>query len=117
VLRWYPGYRLEDFYRKSFVDGGVTKDQLLFMFESGDKERYSDQKFAAALQGVDLDGETGATPGSQPPKAAPVQKGDGMLFGSPEDYENMTQEEREAQTTQMMKHWRNFSLVNNPRGR
>ena len=57
MLRHYPAYRLEDFYSKKFVDGGVTYAQLLFLYNEADDASYNKQKFLAALRGIDLDAE------------------------------------------------------------
>ena len=96
----------------------MTRDQLLFLFESGDKERYNDQKFAAAIRGVDLDSEAAKDAGQSSPSAtsATSREGSGvMAFGCPGDYDHMTQEEKEEKTRQMMQHWKGFSLVGTPK--
>jgi len=90
----------------------VTRGQLIYLFESADKERYNDQKFEAAIQGVDLEsGESSGKKGSQ------VLTGDNaFVFKSQEEYAEMSEEERKAATDRMMSHWKNFNLASSPKG-
>jgi len=116
VMRTYPTYRLEDFYRKSFIQGGLTLDQVVFLFESYDSSRYDDQRFMAAIHGIDMDAaeEDGVKPTAQQPvsKALPksttnVEKP--FLFRDPADYANMSEDERAAETRKMMGFWKPFA--------
>lgn len=119
-MRWYPGYRLDAFYLKTFLQGGVTYDQALFLFESGDSDRYNQQCFLAALQGVDL--IASKDEGAQGAKSAKIpvvypENSTNYSFQDPAVYAEMTKEEQTAETERMMKYWKNFSLHTSPRSR
>jgi len=68
------------------------------LFEHAQKREYDTMKFNAALQGVDLD------KGKEKETGNPVtEKFDGVeLFGDPKDYENLSQEEKERKTKELM---------------
>jgi len=83
------------------------------MFEAADKERYEEYKFQAGIHGVDI--ENGADSPEDKAKTKPVSKKGSMIFRAPEDYEGMTDQERQEETKRMMKHWKNFSLVGSPK--
>ena len=63
----------------------------------GEKD-YEDRKFQAALQGVDLDkvvrGEVGVS-------SSPSTSATPFRFGSPEDYADLTEDEKQELTDQM----------------
>ena len=61
------------------------------MFEYAQKKEMDAYRFQAALQGVDFDKGV----------KKPDIKSD-MLFGSPEDYEGMSEEEKQAATDKML---------------
>jgi hypothetical protein len=110
VLRHYPAYRLEDFYHKSFVDGGVTAKQLFFLYRSADDERYEYYRFLGALQGIDIDEKrTGETVNEV--KTEERQ----FLFQDPAVYQNMTEEEKQKETDKMLGHWKSFQLKTSPK--
>lgn len=63
------------------------------------EERYTEYKFLAALQGVDLDKESGT---KGPSKIEQQSNQNPFAFKDPQEYENMTSEEREDLTRKMM---------------
>lgn len=113
VIRSYPSYRLEDFYRKSFLQGGITTNQLFFLFKSADTEKYDYYKFLGALQGIDIE-ETTKDQG-QNERLPTSKEEEAFLFQDPAVYEVMTAEEREAKNKEMMEHWKGFQLKTSPK--
>ena len=99
---------MEDFHRKRFLEGGITQSQLIFLFESADKERYADFKVYAGLHGIDLDSED-----LEGNKGSAAKKRTAYAFGDPAEYENMTDAERETETQHMMSHWKGFKFGKN----
>lgn len=113
-MRHYPSYRLPDFYQKTFVQGGITRNQLLFLFDSADKERYEEHRFLAAIQGIDID--EGKKDKKTTTQAVDVNLNkDPFVFKAPEDYEHLSEEEKASMTQDMLKHWKNFSLHSSPK--
>lgn len=64
-------------------------------------------RFQAALHGIDLDKETGE-------KQVKKKATDGFKFGDPDSYKDMSQEEREALTQQMMAKHKAWDAVQKP---
>ena len=95
VCRWY-GYRLEDFYIKSFLQGGLTYNQIIGLYEYKLKEDEEHLRFQAAIHGAKLK-ETGRAFSSEDNLNATVP-----MFGDPKEYESLSQEEREEMTKKMM---------------
>ena len=90
------GYKLADIYQKAYKEGGLTQDQIGVLFEDYQERLYNRMVFEASLQGVNLNEATGKKPeGKVKTKAVPE-------FQSPEEYKNMSKEEREELTRQMM---------------
>ena len=86
------GYRLSDFYQRSFKDGGVTFGQLTVLFEHAQRREVDKRKFQAAIHGAEI-------------KDAPAvvdKKTDSFMFGDPDDYKDMPVEERQKLTDIMM---------------
>jgi len=105
------GYKLNDFYCRSFKDGGVTLGQLSVLYEQAQKRIIEHNKFLAAIHGVDV---------KDSPAAAKPDKPDGFMFGDPEDYKNMPMEQRTALTQKMLgahKRWGQSPLGKNMKGR
>jgi len=93
ILESYPQYKLEDFYRKSFLEGGVTVGQIEVLYLHTLKRQMEKFKFEAAVHGVDLDKESS--------KSIPKKKSD-FEFKSPEEYEKLPEEERKKLTEKMI---------------
>lgn len=100
VLQEYPSYRLDDVYRKTFKDGGLTILQIHALFDHIQKRKLDDLKFQCRIHGIDPDGKQkqSRSRSSSQPTANP----DVPLFGDPSQYDNMSQEERNALTARMM---------------
>lgn len=60
------------------------------------KTRWEHYKFLAALQGVDLDKQVNKAPKNK------KDLQDNVIFGDPEDYKKMSEEERNKLTNQLM---------------
>jgi hypothetical protein len=102
VMRKYPQYRLEDFYRKSWREGGLTMLQMHTLFEYASEEELKHIKFKAALAGVNLDGDKkteGVKKQSEP-------KTNGPLFKHPDEYAKMTEEEKKRETERMQQYFK-----------
>lgn len=112
-MRRYPAYRLEDFYRKSYLDGGVTFDQLFFMFEDSDREEYEDRRFFAAIQGIDIDDDKPRKSTNNSPHITDPVHNNGpekqFLFKDPAEYDLMSEEQKAAETNKMKKFWEGFA--------
>jgi hypothetical protein len=94
------------------LKGGVTYQQLVKLYDYQMQDQEDQWKFHAAIHGIDLDasakeGET--TKGSSSPQEKK------FLFKDPAEYEEMTKEEREKETREMMGHWRSFQIRSTPR--
>lgn len=66
------------------------------MIEEGEKARYDEQRFIAALNGVDLDKEDSEAINTSAPQ--PKAKGRKWLFGDPKEYDKMSPEEKRVET-------------------
>lgn len=79
------------------MQGGLTYDQIIGLYECKLKEDEEYLRFQAAIHGAKLK-ETGRVPASSEDnlkKAVP-------MFGDPKDYESLSKEEREEMTAKMM---------------
>ncbi|MFW6121407.1 MAG: hypothetical protein ACOC80_10990 [Petrotogales bacterium] len=96
VLERY-GYRIEDVFYKSFKDGGLTLSQIYVLFEETEKRRLEEFKLLGKLLGAEFkdDGSKNTQKSESENKGVP-------LFGDPKQYENMTQEQKEELTKNMM---------------
>lgn len=112
-MRAYPSYRLEDFHRKRYLDGGVTSNQLFYLFRTADEEKYEYYRFLGQLQGVDIADPDGKN--AEPDKQVHRSDGDRPLFQDPVVYESWSEEEREAETKVMMNEWSDFGLKTSPK--
>lgn len=111
VLRNYPAYRIEHFYQKSFLEGGVTYNQTIFLFKSADDEKFRDYKFQAGIHGVDIDADA---EGGDKPKSKQTNE-ETFLFKDPADYEGLSDEEKQRETDAMQQHWSGFQLKTSPK--
>ena len=113
-MQGYPAYRLEDFYRKSFLEGGLTYSQLVKLFDYQMKSLEDEYRFHAAIHGIDLDESVEQSTSSSRSKSTSGSESQ-FIFRDPAEYENMTDEEKTKATREMMTHWRGFSLKNTPK--
>ncbi len=107
-MRNYPVYRIDDFYVKSYREGGLTYPQFLFLYKTADEQRYQQNKFLAAIHGIDLE-ESAAEVTSQhntSPITTKKSQTTPMLFGDPEQYSKLSEQERQTQTQKMLSHWK-----------
>jgi len=80
------------------------------LFENIQKLKNYELTFAANIHGVDLNG-TGENTNNHTDKAEPAVP----LFGDPEDYKHLSEDEREAITAKMIgkhKNWSNGGILN-----
>jgi len=104
VLRNYPAYRIEDFYVKSYREGGLTYQQFLFLHKSADDHLYNQNRFMAGIHGIDLEGTVSEVKTSAAgPKSS---RKDPVLFGDPADYAHLSEQERKDLTQKMLNHWK-----------
>lgn len=85
----------------------------MFLFDSADKEQYDNQRFMAAIHGVDIEGDKEKTSASQSIDVE-LEK-EPFVFRDPKDYEHLSQDERGSITQGMLKHWKKFSLHSSPK--
>ena len=99
-------YRLEDFYYKSFKEGGLTFGQLSVLYKHYEKRLVQRMEFDAGIVGAKLDKD-------KPAKREEQE----MLFKSPEEYEKLSKKERVELTKEMKEHWQLQSFGVLPHGR
>lgn len=104
-MRKYHQYKFENFFQLRFYEGGLTTDQVSAMYKSIVEEQNEDIRFQAALRGVTLkDGGNESPSNSKQTKSEPVVP----LFGDPDSYNHLSDEERNVLTQKMMAKHRNW---------
>ncbi len=99
-----------DFVFKSFRDGGLTFDQLIFLYQSHIKRENLKLKIQASIHGIQIDDElVDSNISSQQTTVAKKQESN-FLFRDPKDYEKMDTEERERLTKKMMQHYSSINF-------
>ena len=96
-------YRLDDFYSKSFINGGPTLEQVGALYDEIQKAKDIEFRFQASIHGAEIKDDV--TKPTQSDSNKPVIP----LFGNPEAYENMTDQEREEETSKMLNKHRSWS--------
>jgi len=100
VMRSFSQYNLDHFISLHYYEGGLATSQVICMFNSIIEERNEEIRFQAALRGIKLkEGTSTKTQGRE--EIVP-------MFGDPDSYSNMSAEEREALTQDMMTKHRNW---------
>lgn len=99
----YPQYTHLDLFKKSYFDGGLTIDQFEHLLKAAVKRENDKVRLSAALQGIKIPDEI------DPEKAEKKVKSGGM-FGSPDMYANMTEEERNAADEKLMSMMKGMGL-------
>lgn len=89
-------YGLDDFYRKSWKEGGLTLSQIYTLYDHSIKRQNEEYKFMAAINGVTL-GEKKS--GSETNSNACVPND--LTFQDPEVYKDMSDEEKDELTRRM----------------
>ena len=92
-------YKLNDFYNKSFLQGGITLSQANALFDEIQKIKSKELETQAALQGIDLDKDSGK------------KKQEDLVFGNPEDYKDLSEEQKQELTDKMMNKFKNLGKV------
>ena len=85
VVSRYPGYRLEHFYTLSFLEGGVTQEQLFALYNFKAEEISLEKEFQAGLHDKKM-------------VAADKQKTGSIKPITQRELDAMTQEEKEELT-------------------
>jgi len=111
----FPQYKLWDFYHKRYYQGGLHIFQVQLMFEHIMERKNNEYRFFAALQGIDLDKELKKKGQKTQSQDLDDQqsKQDLPLFRDPEEYDNMSQEERDRLTQEMMSQHKNWAESGN----
>lgn len=99
----FPQYKLHDFFQKHYYQGGVHIYQVQFMYEHIMERKYNEHRFLAGVHGIDLDKELGKKGQKTESETLDDQqkKQDLPLFKDPDEYDNMSEEERERITQEM----------------
>ena len=87
------GYRLGDIYQKGFREGGLTQGQIEVLFESYQERHYNQMVFEAGCHGINLNEVSGKKT---------VETSSVFEFKSPEEYDKMSEEEKQELTRKMM---------------
>lgn len=102
-LRHYPQYTHFHIYHTPYPRGGLTLDQLFFLVEDAIKQKRDDTLTLAALHGCDVSKMlTQEEKQERSTVKEKVYNPNEPLFGDPEMYKNMTEEERNKATEAMM---------------
>ena len=111
VCRWY-GYKLEDIYQKRFCNGGLTQWQIITLYNH-ELNRQIEAQGGSVDQGQTLSANN--TPNTQ--QAKQKQSANAVpLFGAPEDYAHMSEEEKEKLTQEMMAKHKDWVEKKKPTG-
>jgi len=101
-MEFYPQYRLEDFYRKHFWQGGLSLSQVQALYKHAVERKEQEYNFYAKLHGFDLDKAT-AQKTTETSRASEQPANQSLpIFGDPESYKHMSKEERDDLTKKMM---------------
>jgi hypothetical protein len=76
-------------------------NQLFFLFEYSQDKENKMLKASASMHGIQVDDSDG--------KVKTKQKKNDFLFQDPKEYENLSQEEKERKTKEMMGHFSKFA--------
>ena len=118
MLRYYPQYSLGHIFRKKFKDGGLTKSQILILFDHASENEYNRLRtqalFNACASGGtdpgDLIGKKVKKTSTDRHQSLPNQSHIFPTFEHPDKYKGLSEEERKAKTREMMsahKTWAN----------
>lgn len=113
-MEFYPQYRIDDFFHKHGWEGGLTLPQVRTLYTCAMKRKGDDYRFQALLHGVNLDDSSSSSSSSKKPQQQP-QNQSLPIFGDPEDYSHLSQEEKDKLTQNMMRQhqsWANNSTGN-----
>lgn len=98
---------MEDFTRKSYLEGGPTYEQTKMLYDCFVERNNENLKFQALLHGYDLDSQESSGSTKKQSKTTnwdEVERKQSLpVFRDPSEYEEMSQEEKETLTKDMMK--------------
>ena len=102
-LRHYPQYTHFHIYHTPYRRGGLTLDQLFFLVEDALKQKRNDTLMLAGMHGCDVSKMlTAEEKKERETSKEKVYNPNEPLFGDPEMYKNMTEEEKQKATEAMM---------------
>lgn len=105
-MQYYPQYRLEDFYKKHYWQGGITLNQTKILYEQALLRELDSRKFQASIHGIDLNDKEQNKASEQSTdnyKIVPSQKNQSLpIFQDPKEYEHLSTEEKEKLTQKMI---------------
>lgn len=107
-MKHFPQYRLEDFYRKHYWQGGLHILQIKRMHEYIAEDEKAKNKFQAIIHGIDLD-KASKKKGDKKSLDEQEKKQDLPIFRDPDSYDEMSQEERDRLTQKMMRKHRQWA--------
>lgn len=117
----YSQYDLTHFVSRSFLEGGLTIEQALTLYNRSKEREQENHKIHAAMHGIDVDGDSedskkpeplkseGKTPSNAPSTHSNPSKKEikpKFMFGHPEQYKNLSPEERKQKTKEAMNYWK-----------
>ena len=88
-------YRLDDIYNKSFLEGGPTFEQLEGLYELIQRAKIREIKFQASIHGAEFKTDSVEQHTQAENPKVP-------LFRDPDEYEGLSEEEKESETKRMM---------------
>ena len=103
-------YTLHDMYNTRFLDGGPTYKQVIALFNHAQDDRKGYYIFMGAIHGVDILKEESKTNTKRKHIEKDKQQ-QVLVFGDPETYKNLSDNEKQQLTEEMMKSHKNW--VNN----
>ncbi len=98
-------YRLDDFYNKTYCKGGPTLSQVGALYDEIQKAKEVEFRFQATIHGVEIKDDLKPPTQKQSDSKEPVVP----LFGNPEAYVNLTDQEKEDLTSKMLNKHRSWS--------
>ncbi len=86
------------------MNGGLTFNQIVYMYESYGEERLNEFKMLGHLLGAEFKDDKNTIP-----KASGVTKEEQFVFRDPKDYEKMSEADRKELTSKMMERHRRWA--------
>lgn len=105
VLHYYPSITLTNF-MVGFKEGGLTYFQIETLFENAMRIKNQEYKIIGAFHGISFDDEKAVSSAELPEGVSDPRK---FVFGDPNSYEKLGQEEREKLTQEMMGNHKQWS--------
>ena len=86
-------YKIIDFYHKSYLEGGPTLQQMVYLYEELQQIKSREIEFQAAVHGAKFD---------KPLRQEAVADSGIPVFRDPAEYDKMSEEERERENQRLM---------------